>query len=156
MEYPFNDNAMEYDFVRHQYVLTKEGVLNELNINLDEELNTAAVSNTANASKVFLERISTLVYNYLRQYNNSAVIEYIVAKCPSARDIIKRALQAQLFYVLAVGDLSLSPEIEKRKLAIDDNCKSILLNQVVEETGVVLTYIGRYMFAVPSYEQGGY
>lgn len=155
MEYPFNDSAMEYDFARHQYVLTEQGVLDELNINLDTELNTVNAANRQNAKKVALKRVSGLVYMHLYKHNSAPTIEYIIAKCPSARDIIKRALQAQLEYMCAVGDLLLTTDSEKRKYVIDEMCATIL-NNIVRETGVPLTYIGRYRFCAPTYEEGNY
>lgn len=153
--YPFNDDDLRYDYEEHMYVLTESYVLRKLNINMAVELNTAAGANSALAVENELRHISSIVYGYLYTFNNAATIEFIIAKSPSAREIIKKALRAQLAYMKQVGDLSYTTDRTKREFRIDEVCKQVL-SHVVWETGKPLTYIGQYNFFPPYYTHGGY
>lgn len=105
--YPYDDGAMYYDWEMHRYVLKPECVLNELNINLAERLNKRGSAFSENVPNDVLRRISNIVYGeiYKRsEYND--VQEYLLAKCPSLRKMIKDAMKEQVLYFLINGDTS--------------------------------------------------
>ena len=45
MNYPFNDDAMTYDYKRHQYILNERYVLETLGVNMVEYLDTTGDAN---------------------------------------------------------------------------------------------------------------
>ncbi len=107
MEYPYNDETMFYDYTTHRYILTPACVLNELNTNLAERLNKRGSAVAENVPSDVLRRISNIIYSeiYKRsEYND--VQEYLLAKCPSLRQIVKDAMKAQVLYFLINGDTS--------------------------------------------------
>ena len=95
--YPYTDENMEYDYDNHRYVLTDKCVLDELNIDLIMRLNTRGSAVQQLQPKKFLKRVSAIVYTQIYRHNiNNEVQEYILAKAPSARQIIKEAMLNQV------------------------------------------------------------
>ena len=155
MKYPYSDKYMTYDFNKHRYILTNAYITEVLGIDLMARLKVSNVSSTTIIDSL-LNRISNRVYNYLFTHNDRQAIEYLVAKFPSARAIMKDALGEQAIYVLSIGDQVLTADESKQKLALSPDARSILDNQELSETCAVLTYTGHYCFVPPSYENGGY
>lgn len=105
MNYPFNDGSMTYDFNTHRYTLTKDGVFNELGINLDTRLNVAQVDNPSTAAAVALNMISRHLYNFIyARTANKAYIEMLLAKYAPCREVIKQCLLNEVQYTLKSGD----------------------------------------------------
>ena len=105
---PFNDYAMIYDKSHHAYVLTTEDVLVNLNINLPNELRTNGLAaDEANEAEKLLERVSKIIYRFIFSHTTKPKkIERQLALDPSFRDTIKEAMEEQLLYILANGDLT--------------------------------------------------
>ena len=72
---------------------------------------------------------------------NNALQDFIIAKTKSGRDIIRRAMEQQLIYVISVGDLSRSPKESERKLWFDQNAADIL-EETIPEIGTTILYNG--------------
>ena len=156
IKYPYNDNSMIYDFKKHRYILTLDYVKNVLGIDIEARL---SANNTVNATTVFnsfLDNVSIQVYNYLYQYNNSKIIQWIIAKHQSARDIILEAMRNQILYVIYNGDMGFSTKKEEQEVSLNIYAKQILDTQEVCETVTTLTYVGNYPFWAPCYEYGEY
>lgn len=108
MVFPFNDDIMIYDYKKHRYVLTSNGVLSELGINLDLVLNHTGDANPSTLAERVLRRVSQTVYMYLyRDTANEQWLEYILATYPPLREWVQEMLQAQVLYMLANGDIGL-------------------------------------------------
>ncbi len=155
MKYPFSDKYMTYDFTKHRYVLTNNFITEVLGIDLLSRMKIANVNSTTIINSL-LNRISSRVYDYLYRFNERDMIQYVVAKFPSAREIIKDAMSEQALYMLSIGDQLLTADESKQKLALSPETKSILENQELSETCSVLAYCGSYSFVPPSYDEGGY
>ena len=85
-----------------------------------------------------------MIYQYLHGFvSDENLQDEIIAKCPSVRPVMRRALEQQLLYFLTVGDLSRSTDTYKRALAIDQMAQSIL-NRRISELGHSLTYSGSW------------
>ena len=152
--YPYNDKYMRYDMRTHRYVLTVDYFIDVMPVELARRTqNNVQSQNTVNA---LLDRASNLIYGYLAKHNDAQTIQYIIAKCPSARQIIMDALGSQCVYMFTVGDLTLSPKPDDRAAWLDMGAENILNGEEVIETGCVLTNVGEYSFCPPSYEKGGY
>lgn len=153
-EYPLTDQNIRYDFSRHRYILTADYVTNVLCIDIQ-----ARTQNSTNATAIINQLLNTAsqhIYNEIMKYNNTRALEWIIAKSPSARDIVMDAMSNQLIYILSVGDLSRSAKPEERAIWLDVQAKNILDNREVEETGRVLTSSVPYGFCPPGYAEGGY
>lgn len=154
MTYPYDDLYMRYDRRTHRYVLTLQYLTDVAGI--DVERRTQHNVQNQNVLKAALDRISNLIYGYLAKHNDAQTLKYIIAKCPSARQIIMDAMGAQAAYVFTVGDLTLSAKPDERAAWLDMSAENTLNGVEVEETGRVLTCVAPYLFNPPSYEQGDY
>lgn len=166
MTYPYNDEYMVYDYEEHKYVLTEKAVLDKGNINLYERLNVGGGANAERVAQMFLQEISDLVYAQIYDYSSQPLIqEYQIAKCPSARRIIMKAMLKQIDYVLVNGFLNQYGGIDLKKNSKLDGLdgrylaplsKSVLSNPLAE-TGTPLMYAGKYPFIFrANYEKEGY
>lgn len=166
---PYSDGAMLYDYENHRYVLTLDHVKNVLNVDLETRLNTHGSSDRATLAQAYLNRISREVYIWLYGHNNQLLLEYLCAKSETARRVILSALEEQLLYWLANGDVALMPGVDVRRgayadrkaisrAAIAPNVEAILESTVLPETGCALTYTGYYNIfrALPAYETEEY
>lgn len=167
---PLSNETMIYDFNKHRYILTPKCVLDELNENLYERLNTKGSANVENTAQVILDQISMQVYNFI--YNHTAqrlYLQKVLAKSPTARETIKEAMKQQVLYFLINGQIDKYAGVDLRRgtviplselrgeRSIDAQTISILL-QPLPETGVSVLYRGRYCtnFCNPNYEAEGY
>lgn len=116
MTYPFSDTDMVYNYNTHRYTLTDECVKRELNMDLALTLNTRGVIDKGSAVNSFLSQISRDIYAYIYSTNvNNDLQEYIAAKHPSARRILRDAMLEQVLYVQINGDLTKVSGIDLRK-----------------------------------------
>ena len=155
MNYPYDDNYMKYDYEEHRYILTEKAVLDKNNISLSERLNVAGAVNKASLPNKFLDEISEIVYTQIYDYSSQPEIQkYQLAKIPSARNIIMKAMLRQVDYALVNGFLdqysgvdlrkgTKSPKFDERYLC--DRAKSILKNPLIE-TGIPILYCGKYPY----------
>ena len=138
MTYPYSDDRMTYDYETHRYILTEKSVLEELGINLAER------SKNEVARANLLKLASAQVYRFIHEHNVANDFQdYIIAKTESGRKIIKEAMQHQLTYLMMVGDLSRSADINKRALWFDDNAKQVLYRPI-PEIATSVCYTGRF------------
>ena len=63
--YPLSDMDMVYDYENHLYVLTPQYINKALGTNLSEVLEMTDVTNEAEMPKLWLKRVSRLVYEKL-------------------------------------------------------------------------------------------
>lgn len=99
--YPYDDEIMKYDYVNHRYVLTQEGVLEQLGYNLQVLLDNGSPADPSVLAGRVLRKVSQSVYFYLYEGTmNQQWLEYILATYPPLRDWVREMLQAQLEYVI--------------------------------------------------------
>lgn len=154
IKYPLSDSDMIYDYSKHRYILTPDFVTRS-GINLINDVNSWNAPNGGTMVNRVLDIASMQVYNYIFAHaNNSQAIEYIIAKSPKARDVIKRAMLEQLTLITTEGDLSRSIRKEERDLAIDYNAKRIC-EETIPEVGRPLISAIPWGFP-PSYDKGEY
>ena len=138
MNYPYADEYMIYDYETHRYILTEKCVLEELGINLAER------SKNQVARANLLKLASAQVYRFIHEHNTANDFQdYVIAKTETGRKIIKEAMQHQLTYLMMVGDLSRSTDINKRMLWFDDNAKQTLYRPIPEIASSIC-YTGRF------------
>ena len=153
MAYPFDDEELVYDYEDHRYNITKEYILNKTGIDLSRVLNPGYSSEPQKLAEHFLDEISSEVYNWIYEHNdNNLYQEWALAKVPSCRNQIKRALLEQVLSVLRNGDLRqysginlktgqvIDPKLLKIN-SICDNTRSIL-DKIIPELGISITYQG--------------
>lgn len=166
MAYPYDDEYLIYDYENHRYILTERACLDKLNTNLGERLNVGGSANKERAINSFLDEISDLVYSQIYDYSNQWQIqEYQIAKMPSARNVIMRAMLKQVDYVLLNGFINQYGGVDLKKgTSMGDLSgkflaplsKSILCKNLIE-TGIPLLYAGKYpMLFKPNYEKENY
>ena len=166
MTYPYNDEYMVYDYDEHRYILTEKAVLDKNNINLQERLNVGGEVNRERTPQIFLDSVSDLVYSQIYDYSSQPSIqEYQLAKCPSARKVIMKAMLDQVDYVLVNGFLNQYGGIDLKKGSKLDGIEGKYLaplsksklSKPLVETGTPLLYAGKYsMIFKPDYEKWGY
>ena len=137
LKYPYDTDYMIYDFENHRYVSTLKCVTERLGIDF-----TQRAGDNGNRIPAILNQISRQIYAFIHSHNvNDAYQDAILAKTESGRKIIQEAMEQQIIYVLAVGDLSRSTDIAKRALKIDDTAIETLL-KVIPELGCSILYCG--------------
>ncbi len=134
--YPLTDDFMRFDTETQRYVLTEKDVNINLGINIQERLKNA---NTLNA---ILKQVSNQIYMFIHEHsNNNELQDYVIAHTEKGRKIIKEAMEQQLIYFLAVGDLSKSTDEKKRAMVIDMVAKETLM-QTIPEIRTSICYTG--------------
>lgn len=135
--HPYSDDFMIFDEETGHYILTEKYAFERLGLELYEDVNDRNNVNQQIAVSAILRQCSNLIYNFIHQfsvYNKRQ--DCIIATSPRMRKIIMDAMGEQLLYMSQVGDLSRSTDIEKRKLAIDENAKTMLINSGICYGGV--------------------
>lgn len=167
--YPYGDDAMVYDLDEHRYILTEQCVLKELNINLGVRLNSRGSATVQKVPSEILDQISQTIYGEIYKcsiFNDFQ--EYLLAKMPSARKIIKEAMKQQVLYFLVNGDTSrysgidiknskaLDLKVLRNKSVLDPRTEQILWKPI-KETGLSILYSGYYSINYDfSYEKDNY
>lgn len=140
--FPLVDEYLDYDYATHRYVLTEKDVLENLAIDLNADFRP----DVKNSVEKFLKQVSTLVYGYIHSFSvNNLMQDFIIAKTEMGRKFIKEAMEQQLIYMLEVGDLSRSPDMNKRALWFDDNARRTL-EQTIPEIGTTILYMSQFHF----------
>ena len=144
MEYPYSDDYMRFDDVTKQYVLTEAALMSKgINLRARLEENTTVIPDTVIENVV--QTASDMIYQYIHMHNiDNQMQDYIIAKVPSARQVIYRAMLYQVMYVCNVGNLYLSKEKADRDAAIDVLAIQIL-NTTLPEVGRSVLYTGSWM-----------
>ncbi len=120
-QFPYDDEIMKYDYTTHRYVLTEKGVLSELGESLDVILNATGDANPSTLAERLLKRVSQIVYTWLyKDTMGKEWLEYILAKYPPLREVVKHMLQAQLMYMLENGDIGLYSGVNVAKGQVMD------------------------------------
>lgn len=145
--YPLSDDAMVYDYTKHRYILTPEYVLNNLGIDLYEKMGGKRTVNTTTAINVLLDnRISFKIYSAIYAHQDKQLMEYILAKSPSARKVLLEAMSNHLLDLVTYGEEQVSQTTYNALLQpIDETGKSVLYR----------IYRG-FLTYIPTYEEGHY
>lgn len=135
--HPYSDDFMIFDEMTGHYVLTAKFALDRYGLELYESVNERNSTNAQIAVNAILRQVSNLIYNFIHNfsiYNKRQ--DCIIATDPRMRKVIMEAMGEQLLYMSQVGDLSRSTDPEKRKLAIDETAKEILINSGICYSGL--------------------
>ena len=134
--YPLTDDFMIFDNETQRYILTEKDVNINLGINILERLKNP------NTLKAILKQVSNQIYMFIHKHsNNNDLQDYVISHTEKGRKIIKEAMEQQLIYYLAVGDLSKSTDEKKRALAIDMVAQETLM-QTIPEIRTSICYTG--------------
>ncbi len=151
--FPYSDDDMEYSTETHRYTLTPAYVLEETGMTLNQVLNPGMMSQPQKVEQLYLEQISKSIYKFIYSTNNeNDKQEYLLAKLPSLRKIIREAMLQQVIYVLKGGDLGLYNGVnvktgqimdprQLQQVRISSDAKRELDTQV-PELKVAITYQG--------------
>lgn len=105
MKYPYSDNDMIYDFRSHLYILTEDCIRQNLGVEMDSYLDSSGDFNPSSIGERISKRISQHLYRYIYAHTkNKPYIEYLLAKYPPCREIIKECLLNEVYYNLRNGD----------------------------------------------------
>lgn len=136
-KYPYNDEYMTFDVLTGHYVLTEKFALERYGLELYESVNDRNSANAQIAVNAILRQVSNVIYNFVHEFSvHNKRQDCIIATAPHMRNVIMQAMGEQLVYMSQVGDLSRSTDPEKRKLAIDENAKRILIDSGICYCGV--------------------
>ena len=163
-KHPYNDSAMRYDMTNHRYVLEVDHVRNALNINLEDELEAGGSADRANAARVFLDRVSRTIYDYILSATPTPrKREMDLALCPEYRAALRVAMEEQAVYILNNGELGAWSGVNLDTGAVIDRA-AIRAAEIAPRAEDVLIVYGVYSPAfsrytreiVPRYEEEGY
>ena len=113
------------------------------------------------------ENISDEIYNAIYDMSSDyEATEWICAKCESARNILLLAMLEQVKYFMFNGSISVYSGVDFKKNQVGDDARSRILapnakrilDRVIQEIGVSLTYQGQFTSLIPlgEYEKYGY
>lgn len=142
MNYPYSDNEMIYDRRMHMYVLTEECIRQNLGVNMDEYLDSSGDVNPSSLGERISKRISQHLYRHIYAYTqNKLYIEYLLAKYPPCREIIKECLLNEVYYNLRNGDFYNSVDSAVPwEMSVSPDTRSLLAEPL--PNGVRLLYGG--------------
>ncbi len=133
---PYSDDYMIFDEATGHYVLTGKFALDLYGLELYEDVNDRNSVTQQLAVQAILKQCSNLIYNFIHNYSfYNQRQDFLIATRRQLRNTIMDAMGEQLLYMSQVGDLSRSSDPEKRKFAIDENAKNILLNSGICYSG---------------------
>ena len=124
--YPYTDEYMRFDELSKRYVLTERAL-----VSIGIDVRAIVQSQGGGAPTTIINRACTrtseMIYGYIHSFScNNERQDVIVATVAPFRPIIYRALIQQAEYYFLVGDLSRSPDVAQRALAIDESAKETL------------------------------
>ena len=139
--YPKTNELMYFDEERKRYILTETALIAN-GTDLRARLSYNRSSDPSAIINRHLKRVSDVIYNYVHSFSKDTEHQdELICQSPTLRRIMYDAMLAQSEYMLLVGDLSRSPKIAERELAIDESAK-LFLNETVPELGTAITYAG--------------
>lgn len=152
MTYPFDDDYMKYDYEMHGYILTPTACEMELGINLTETLDKTGDCNPSTMAERILKMISKHFYAWVYAHTtNKNYLEWLLAKYPFARDVVKECLLNEVLYAVKNGDFwnyADNPHgIEK---SVSETTKMTLMSPL--PNGFRVLYTGAFNAIVPSGE----
>ena len=143
MNYPYNDEYMIFDENTNRYILTSKCVYDRLGVDLEGTIKSRGAVNAQILANRFLEEVSDDIYEYIHKYNlNTAKQDLLIAKIPSLRNIIQKAMEQQFLYSRLNGILGYSVEKDKRENRVCEKAINTL-EQIVPEIGISILYTGR-------------
>lgn len=165
MNYPFNDDYMQYDINSHKYRLLPKACLELLGINLSDAgiLNPTGDANSATLPDRFLAQVSNTLYNWIYSHTIDKLwVEYILAKYPPCREIIQQALLNEVIYTLRNGQIGFESGVNLIKNSVINKAElrqslvsydtEMLLSQALPN-GIRLTHQGRYIHPILAYRE---
>lgn len=139
---PYSDDNMTFDENVGQYVLTEKAIMENCAIDLRSRLTESGAISPDLIIGRLVRTVSDMVYGYIHKFNvNNPKQDRIIATVPSARTMIRRAMEYQAEHVMLVGNLTYSEKPEERQNAINELCKSVL-ETVLPELGRSILYSG--------------
>lgn len=160
-----SDKYCIYDEQEHRYVLTPSYVLEKMNVDLSDVLNTSGnVSDVAKMPQIFLDRVSRQIYGYV--YKNSAYTyerERELALNDSLRPHLIDAMAEQVLYMLNNGDASAYSGVNPITGVTTDASRMRLAEiapiarDILESRNIISRRIHLFpYYDEPSYEKDGY
>ena len=149
-KFPLSDNDMIYDYTKHRYILTTDYAINALGIDLVEKMGGVRAVNATGALNALLDiRLSLRLYSIIYSHNDKELMEWILAKSPSARKVLLEAMSQQLLHMVTYG--------EDEKHWVSPEAYAVLLQPIDETKKSVLYRIYRTPLThIPTYEEGNY
>ena len=142
LTYPYSDEHMIFDEESNRYVLTSKYVYEVLGVDLEGALSERNAVNAQVMAKHFLEEVSDDIYNFIHNHNaNNTRQDYLIAKIPSLRKIIQKAMGQQFIYSRLNGLLGYAVEHEKQAARICPKAQDTL-SQIAPELGHSILYTG--------------
>lgn len=140
-KYPYDDDLMCFDKDLNQYLLTEAALL-KFGVDIRARLSATAGISPENEINYAVYRVSNLIYGYIHEHNaNNALQDFYIAHCPSLRQILFKAMVAQLLYMFRVGALDDSTDEKERGMAVSNEARRELI-RTVPELGVCILYSG--------------
>ena len=142
--YPYSDDYMIFDKNTNRYILTEKYTVDVMGLDLAGMINERNGINPQILIKRFLTDVSDDIYEYIHSHSiYNAEQDYCIAKYPSLRAIIQKAMDQQLMYSRFNGLLGYSANKDQ---AAARYCPKAIetLNTTVLELGRSILYSGIY------------
>lgn len=114
----------------------------EYGLDIRASLLNDQIANPETVLRSIFRTVTSQVYGYIHEYSiYTALQDRILAKCPSAKDMIKEALLTQLEYITVVGNLAYSVDKDERDARLSPDLLPIF-ERTIMETGRSILYSG--------------
>lgn len=138
---PFNSDTMIFKPDSGQYMLTEKALI-QSGFFLRERLSRTRCPSPEYVIQSILEDVSDMIYDYIHRHSvHNDFQDHAIAKLPSARAIIEKAMRKQAEYILFDGNLFLNPDENIRSKAISEETIRVL-SKTIPEIGTSILYSG--------------
>ena len=131
-KYPYDDDFMRFDKDLNQYLLTEVALL-KFGVDIRARLSATSGISPENEIDYAVYRVSNLIYGYIHEHNANNAL--------SLRQILFKAMVAQLLYMFRVGALDDSTDEKERGMAVSNEARRELI-KTVPELGVCILCSG--------------
>ena len=135
--FPYSDDFMTFDEITNHYVLTEKAILERCGIDIRARLSADKTINPDIVINKLCRTVSDMIYTYLHGFTIYELRQdCLIATVQKYREAVQRAMEYQLEFVLANGDLYLSTENVDIGKEIHRMSQNILLNSGLCYCGV--------------------
>lgn len=134
---PYSDDFMIYDPDSGHYILTEKSITDHCGINLRARLSEDKTINAEVVINKLCRTVSDMIYNYIHSHSvYTKRQDELIATRECFRNAVENAMEYQIEFVLANGDLYMSTETTDIGNEIHRMSKEILLNSGLLFCGV--------------------
>ncbi len=134
---PYNDDYMNFDELSGHYVLTEKAIIERCAVDIRARLSAGKAVNPEAVINKLCRTVSDMIYGFIHTYSiHTERQDFVIAHNPQMRAVVQRAMEYQMDFFLANGDLFLSVVDSEQGKEINRMSQGILLDSGICYAGV--------------------